>query len=269
MMTLSRQGLKYSTALCKGQGMVPETLTLLREWTPGMSGYELFKSVLTKGSIPKATAGRVQDIVTRVFAPRYLIPAAEPAKRLKRLVEAGYGLDELSQLFLLYCVRTYPELRDFIEEVYWPRYGAGAGYLYRQDSDVFFRNAYESGKLPVKWTDTSRVKIARYLLTALSDFKLLGPAVRDHRAILSFAINEFTTLYLVHELHFSGVGDQGLMVHPDWQVFGLEPYDVLQQLRAAASRGRFVAQHSGQILRIAWGFSTMEDFLDAAAKREL
>ena len=249
--------------------MVPETLTLLREWTPGMSGNDLFKTVLASGSIPKATAGRVQDIVSRVFAPRYLSGNAEPAMRLKRLVEAGYGVDDVSQLLLLYCVRTYPELRDFIVEVYWPRYGAGAGHLYHQDSDVFFRNAYESGKLPVKWTDTSRIKIARYLLAALSDFKLLGPAVKDYRPILSFAISEFTTLYLVHDLHFGGVGDQGLMPHSDWQVFGLEPYDVLQQLRAMASRGRFVVQHSGQILRIAWGFSTMEDFLDAAAKREL
>lgn len=261
--------LQYSTALCKGQGMVPETLTLLREWSPGMSGNDLYKAVLASGSIPKATAGRVKDIVSRVFAPRYLSGGGEPAKCLKRLVEAGYGVDELSQLFLLYSARAYPELRDFITEIYWPRYAVGAGHLYRQDSDVFFRNAYENGKLPNKWTDESRAKIARYLLSALTDFKLLGPPVKDHRSILSFTINEFTTLYLVHELHFGGVGDQGMMTHPDWQLFGLEPYDVLQQLRAVASRGRFVVQHSGQILRIAWGFSTMEEFLNAAAKREL
>ncbi|MDF1659426.1 MAG: DUF1819 family protein [Verrucomicrobiales bacterium] len=256
---------KYSTALCKGQGMVPETLTLLQEWEPGMSTPELYKSVLESGAIPKATAGRVKDIVSRVFAPRYLADDARPAKRLKKLLETGYGPDDLSQLFLIYCARTYPELRDFIVEIYWGRYAAGAEYLYRQDSDVFFRNAYESGKLPNKWTDGSRAKIARYLLGALTDFKLVGPAVKDHRQILSFGIREFTTLYLVHDLHFAGVGDQSLLAHPDWQLFGLEPYDVLQELRAVAGRGQFVVQHSGQILRIAWGFNTMEEFLDAAA----
>jgi hypothetical protein len=82
-------------------------------------------------------------------------------------------------------------------------------------------------------------------------------------------LQEFTALYLVHELHFGGVGDQGLLNHRDWRIFGLEPYEVLQQLRAVAARGRFVVQHSGQILRIAWGFHTMEDFLNAAAQREL
>ena len=260
-MTDSDSATKYTTALCKGQGMVPETLTLLTEWEPDMSAVDLYKKVLDSGSIPKATAGRVKDIVSRVFAPRFLSPNAEPARHLKSLLQKGYGGDSLSQLLLLYCARTYPELRDFINEIYWPRYAGGASYLYRQDSDVFFRNAYESGRLPHKWTDGSRTKIARYLLAALTDFKLLGPAVKDHREILSFSIQDFTTLYR----HFSGVGDQSLLAHPDWQIFGLEPYDVLQELRAVASRGRFVVQHSGQILRIAWEFSTMEEFLNAAA----
>ena len=259
---------KYTTALCKGQGMISETLTLLKEWTPGMSSTDLYKVVLECGLIPKGTASRVKDIVSRVFAVRYLSGDAEAAKNLKQLLAAGYGADELSQLLLLYCARAYLELRDFITEIYWPRYASGAGFLYRQDSDVFFRNAYESGKLPNKWTDDSRTRIARYLLAAVTDFKLIGPAVKDHRQILSFRIEEFTTLYLVHELHFSGVTDQNLMTHPDWQIFGLEPYDVLQELRAVASRGRFVVQHSGQILRVAWGFKTMEEFIDAATKRE-
>ncbi|HRQ87163.1 MAG TPA: DUF1819 family protein [Bacteroidia bacterium] len=259
----------YSTALCKGQGMVSETLTLLREWQPGTSPSELAKGILESGAIPKATASRVKDIVTRVFAPRYLTPSPEPAERLKRLLEAGFGVDELSQLLLLYCVRAHPELRDFITEVYWGRYTAGAEYLFRQDSDVFFRNAYENGKLPHKWTDTSRTKIARYLISALSDFSLLGEPEKDRRRILSFSIRDFTTLYLVHDLHFSGVGDQGLLSHPDWRIFGLEPYDVLQGLRTVAFRGCFVVQHSGQILRVSWGFKSMEEFLDAATQRQL
>jgi hypothetical protein len=268
-MTIDGPSVKYTTALCKGQGMIPETITLLREWSPGMSAVELNRLVRENGLIPKGTAGRIKDIVSRVFAPRFLAHEGQPARYLKPLVEGGYGADELSQLLLLYCARTYPELRDFITDTYWPRYAAGAGYLYRQDSDVFFRNAYESGKLPNKWTDESRTKIARYLLSALTDFKLIGHAVKDYREILSFRIHEFTTLYLAHELHFSGVADQFLLTHPDWQIFGLESYDVLQELRAVAKNGRFVVQHSGQILRISWGFNTMEEFLDAATKREL
>lgn len=260
---------KYSTALCKGQGMISETLILLREWERGMSTMQLYKAVLESGAIPKATAARVRDIVSRVFAPRFLRDGAEPASRLKRLMDAGFSVDDFVQFFLIYCARAYPELRDFIVQVYWPRYSSGAGFLYRQDSDVFYRDAYENGKLPHKWTDTSRTKIARYLLSALTDFRLLGPAEKDRRAILSFGIRDFTTLYLVHDLHFGGTGDQNLLTHPDWSIFGLGPYDVLQELRAVADRGRFVVQHSGQILRIAWGFPTMEKFIDAAAKREL
>lgn len=259
----------YTTALCKGQGMLPETVTLLNEWHPGMESTDLAQHVLETGAIAKGTAGRVKDIVNRVFAPRYLGADEQPVRNLKRLLEAGYGVDELSQILLVYCARTHPDLRDFIVEVYWQRYASGANYLFREDPDVFYRNAYESGKLPHKWTDASRTKIARYLLATLTDFRLLGPAKKDRREIQPFRIAEFTALYLAHELHFAGVSDDALLVHRDWRLFGLEPYDVLQELRGVASRGRFIVQHSGQLLRVAWGFKSMNEFIDAAAERKL
>jgi len=60
----------YSVHLAKGQGMIPETLVLLNLWQPGVSAQELRDKVVSDGLLPKATAYRVSDIVTRVFAQR-------------------------------------------------------------------------------------------------------------------------------------------------------------------------------------------------------
>ena len=116
----------YNVHLAKGQGMIPETILLLNLWRPGVSALELRNQVITEGLLPKATAYRTSDLVRRVFVQRYLAENDTPAKWLKKLVGGGWQGEKLSQLFLIYTVRANLILRDFIAEVYWPHYRAGA-----------------------------------------------------------------------------------------------------------------------------------------------
>jgi hypothetical protein len=256
----------YTTGLCKGQAMVAETITLLREWNPGMSPVELGKQVLADGVLPKGTASRVKDIVSRVFSFRYLIDEGRPAGRLKRLVEAGASTDLLSQIFLIHTARAHPELHDFITMVYWPRYAAGAKELYRHESVDFYKHAYADGRLPNEWTEGSRTRIARYLLSTLTDFGLTGPVTGDRREIIPFSIKSGTALYLAYELHFDGLADGQIPSHRDWQLFGLEPRDVLAELNRLSGSGQLIVQNSGEILHLSWKHKTMEPFLDELAQ---
>jgi hypothetical protein len=63
----------YTTNLSKAQGMVTETLELLELWEPGMTVGELKARVRAMGALGKATQVRVDDLVGRAFAQRYLI----------------------------------------------------------------------------------------------------------------------------------------------------------------------------------------------------
>jgi len=257
---------KYTTALCKGQGMIAETITLLREWQPGMSAAELSKKVVAEGIIPKGTAARVNDIVSRVFAFRYLTDDARPARQLKRLIDAGATPSLLSQLLLIHTARAHPELHDFITTVYWSRYAAGAKEIFRHESVDFYKSAYDSRRLPCEWTETSRTKIARYLLSTLTDFGLTGPVHGEKREILPFAPKLSTSIYLAYDLHFRGVSDGQIPAHRDWQLFGLEPKDALAELNRTSASGQIIIQHSGEILHIAWKHKTIEAFLDELAQ---
>jgi hypothetical protein len=37
--------------------------------------------------------------------------------------------------------------------------------------------------------------------------------------------------YLAYELHFSGLGDNALLTHEDWQLFGLAREDALEEIK--------------------------------------
>ena len=71
-----------------------------------------------------------------------------------------------------------------------------------------------------------------------------------------------TSLYLAHELHFSGYNDNGIIEHPDWRLFGLEGIDVVRELQRV-SRDHFIPQYSGELMRISWKYQSMEEALHA------
>ncbi|RRJ96053.1 DUF1819 family protein [Opitutaceae bacterium TAV4] len=256
---------EYNTGLCKGQGMIPESIRLLEIWEPGVSAVQLRDKVRSEGLLSKATAQRMADIVTRVFAPRYLGIEGRPAIWLRKLLRLGMPVERLSQLLYLHTAREHLILYDFVREIYWPRYSAGAHYLLREDSIDFIKAAQATGRIKSRWTEGNNTRIGRYMMAALHDFKLLGGPEGDRRPILPFAPAQSTVIYLAHELHFSGINDDRLVTHSDWEIFGLTTADVITELRRASGAARFIVQ-AGDIVRISWGFQTMEECLDVVAE---
>lgn len=255
----------YTIGLAKGQGMVSETMLLLREWRRGMTASALRKKVVEEGLIPKATAYRTSDIVTRVFAPRYLRDNGEPAARLKRLVEHGMSREKLTQLFLIYTAREHLILHDFIRDVFWKHYHAGARTLQRQEALDFLRSARAMGRISKPWSDSVILRVTRYLLSCLTDFKFTRDLPRGQREILPFTLLTSTTVYLAYDIHFRGVNENSILEHPDWSLFGLDRTAVVRELRRAAE-GHFIVQYSGELLRLSWKHRTMEEALDGIAE---
>jgi hypothetical protein len=259
----------YTTGLAKGQGIIQETLAILDVWQPHMSTSELVSEVLRKGVLSKATALRMKDLVNRVFAGRYLVDDGRPAQYLKRLRSHSMPANQLSQILLIYTARANPILHDFLREVYWKKYASGTTHLKREDALDFLESAVNNGCINRRWSPTTSIKVARYLLGCLEDFLMATPIHRGEREILPFVISPLTTLYLSHELHFQGLGDVAVLKNPDWALFGLEPHDVARELERVSFAGHFIVQYSGEILRIAWKYKTMEECLDGIAASEL
>ena len=110
-------------------------------------------------------------------------------------------------------------------------------------------------------------RVSSYLNGTCSDFGLLDINRRGTRNILPYRIEQRVGVYLAYDLHFSGLGDNRVLSHPDWGLFGLEREDVLNELKRQSLKGWFIIQSAGEATRIGWQYETMEAVLDVITRK--
>jgi hypothetical protein len=254
---------RYTSQLGAGLGMLSETLDLLRLWESGMSASQLADRAVEVGLFSRTTARRARNLAVEMFAPRYLMNGGSVASRLKLLAEQRVSGEALNQLFFLYTARAHQIFADFVTEVYWPKYSAGAAFLNKDDAKTFIVRAWENGRIAKRWSESVTDNVSGYLIGCCIDFGLVGEGTRTQRPIKRFAIRPETALYLAHELHFASLSDAAVVRHPDWRLFGLEGGDVLRVLKTLGHDGHLVIQSSADLVQVSWKYRTMEDCLHA------
>jgi len=244
-----------------GLGLVDETKTLLDLWSPGMAANSLHRVALESGRFPTVTARRLRNIVVECFAPRYLVSGGAPAARLKRLA-ATISTADLTQLMLVFTSRANPILGDFVRRVYWARYAGGYTEITNEDARAFVERAIDDGKTGKRWSETTVRRVSAYLTGCCADYGMLERGSRSTRRILPFRISPIVAAYLAYELHFSGVGDNALLNHEDWQLFGLTREDVLEEIKRLSRKGLLIVQAAGEVIRISWKHPDLEALCD-------
>jgi hypothetical protein len=252
----------YTTQLQAGLGMIPETRALLSLWEPGMTVSVLSQTALQSGHFPSVSARRLRNVVAECFAPRLMQDCGGAAHLLKGL-DDSVTTREFEQLLFIFTCRANAILADFVREVFWSAYRSGRVEISNDDAKDFVVRANQDGKTSKYWSESTIRRVAAYLTGACADFGLLEQGRRGVRRILSYRVEPRVAGILAYDLHFSGLGDNGLISHPDWQLFGLEPADVLDELKRLSRKGLFIIQHAGAVTRISWAHSTMEEVADA------
>lgn len=256
---------KYDTNLAMGLGLIEETKILLNAWSPPTDATGLNRQVLESGMLPNVSAYRLRNIVVRCFAPRYLGSDGKPACYLKRLLSV-LASSEITQLFFLYTCRANRILADFVRGVYWEKYESASELVTRDDAQGFIRRAIDDGKTPSRWAEGQIKRVGRYLTGCCADYGLLGKRTSTGRYIVPYRIEPKVAAYLAHDLHFSGLGDNAVTSHPDWQLFGMMKDDVREEFRRLSLKGHFILQSAGDITHIGWKHKHMEEFVDVLAQ---
>ncbi|MBP6422254.1 MAG: DUF1819 family protein [Propionivibrio sp.] len=251
----------YTTQLGAGLGLVNETKTLLDLWSPGMSAVQLHQVGLESGRFPTVTARRLRNIVVECFAPRYLVSGGTPAAHLKRL-SVSLSTADLTQLMLVFTCRANLILGDFVRHVYWARYAGGYSQITNDDARAFVERGIDDRKTSKRWTETTARNVAGYLTGCCADYGLLERGHKTTRRIIPFHASTFVTAYLAYEIHLAGVGDNALLTHEDWQLFGLTREDVLEEIKRLSLKGLLIVQAAGDVIRISWKLQDMEALCD-------
>jgi hypothetical protein len=255
----------YNTQLKAGLGVIEETGTLLELWQPGMKSSELFRKALDTGSLGNVSATRLGDLITKCFFYRYLISGDYPAfilKQIKPYLAAG----EFNQLLFIFTVRSYNILADFIKKVYWSLYASGHDVVSTEDARNFVMQAYREGKIPSQRSEYTLNRTASGLTGCCADFGLLESGSKSIRKILPFRIGKKVAAFLAYDLHFSGLGDNSVVTHPDWALFGLEEEEVREEFKQLALNGLIIFQAAGNIVRISWNYTSWEELIHAIAE---
>jgi len=255
----------YTTMLNAGIGMIEETKILLDLWEPGMNTGELNQIALQSGAFPQITARRLKNLIAECFRPRYIVQNDTPAKYFKYL-KASFSTREFNQLLFLFTCRESTVLYDFVLQEYWVAYSAGKVNISNLDAWEFVNRANQEGRTVKPWSDGTMKRVAPYLTSSLADFGLLESGQKSDREILPFRIESRIVTFLAYDLRFSGLGDNKMISHSDWSLFGLEREDVLDELKRQALKGWFIVQSAGTASRIGWQFETMEAVVDALAR---
>jgi hypothetical protein len=255
----------YTVQLGAGLSLIEETPILLDLWQEGMSGADLYRAALESGQFPSMSARRLHDFISVGFALRYLNSERAPAPFLKQL-KSILPKREFDQLLYLYTCRVHAILADFVREIYWPAYAAGKDELTNDEARVFTAAAAREGKTTTAWSDTMIRRAGSNVTGCLAEFGLLEAGAKSVRKILPYRLEPNIAAYLAYDLHFAGCGDNRIINHEDWALFGLQPDDVLEELKRLSLRGFFIVQSAGGVIRIGWTYKCMQELIDVFAK---
>lgn len=255
----------YTSQLGAGLGLVNETKMLLELWEHGMSASDLYQVALNSGRFPTVTARRLLNIIKECFAPRYLAGDGAPAMNLKQF-SPSFSTPDLMQIMLVFTCRANPILGDFVRQVYWTRYAGGHSEVTNNNARAFVERAIDDGKTLKRWSQSMVRNVSGYLTGCCADYGLLEAGQKTSRRITPFRISPKVAAYLAHELHFSGIGDNFLLAHQDWQLFGLEREDVLEELKRLSLKGLLIVQSAADAICISWKQPNMEVFCNVLSQ---
>jgi hypothetical protein len=250
---------KYTTQLQAGLGLIDETKILLSIYQPGMSATQLHKVALDSGLFPNVTARRLRNITSECFAPRYL--KNDIAKFIKPL-STHLPSSVFNQYLLVLTALANKILHDFITEVYWNMYSSGRDSVSRIDSKDFVSNAVREGKTRKSWSDTTIKRVSSYLIGCCADYGLLSSGRSSNRQIQTIRLEEKTLLFFLYWLHFSKLGDNSVINHEIWKLFGLAPSDIREELKRISRKGWLLVQSAGEVTRISWKFKNIEEVVN-------
>lgn len=259
----SRLSTPYSSKIIKAGALIGDTKTLLSHWDVNASAEENIKRMQRDNVFGKSSRSRVEDILA-IFRQRYLIEESV-TKALVALVRRKFPASALERLFYFHSARADQVLHDAVTEILVPLRARGLVDIKVQDFQRSLTKWVDEGSTTGHWSDTTIIRIAQGLLSALRDFGVLQGGVNKKIAPTYIPVESFA--YLVFYLKQRQPSGAKLIELSDWKLFFLSKEGVERLLFEAHQRELLEYHVAGSVTRLTFPAETLEEYANVLAQR--
>lgn len=252
----------YTTRLLKGGAMLDDMRMLVRSWRPDDAAAH---KAISENSLGKVTRMRMADTYQRVFLPRFVHGSPRESWRIVRpLEDRGLSIEVVRPIYYWITARSESLIYDYVAEELSARLNTAGNQNVRIDETI----SWLTGKLSQyqkRWSPTVKLKVARGLLAALRDFRILEGQQIKRIASVYLPLESFA--YLAFVIHMSGPSGERLVNHRDWRLFLLHQ-NTVEQLFLEAHRQHLLSYHAaGGIVRVEFPADSLEGMVDVVARK--
>jgi hypothetical protein len=239
-----------------------EMRLLARSWHGDMSAEQRAAS---RSILGKKTLARSRDTFTRSFVPRFVHGDPPQAWRIVRCLEDKNTDPEiLRPVYYWITARSDRLLYDYVTQELTYAGRLDDRIVRIEETIGWIRRQLQ--RIHQDWSPTVTVKVARGLLAALRDFRILEGARRKRLAPAHLPMESFC--YVAFCLYKLGVGGESLVNHTDWRLFLLTP-TLVESLFLNAHQHNFLEYYSaGRVYRIDFPTTTHEGYADVLFGRK-
>ncbi len=249
----------FTVNIQKGGALLPDARRLVEVWDVSEPAEVNVRRVADENLLGKTTRRRLDDVLLRCLAPRFVEPGPHVVAALKRLLP-----DHRAFIEAAYYETSRDErlLAAFAEGPCFAWYDAGRSRVTIDDATSWLAEQAVAGVL-ADWSPTVRIKVGRGLLAALRDFQVFEGGKLKRFAPPRLSLRGFA--YVAFRLHEQGASSTTIATSPVWRRWLLGRGRVDDLLHQAACAGLLTYGSAGTAIRIDWHVATVEEAIRAAA----
>lgn len=253
---------RFSTRIIKAGALLEDTRILLLKWDQAKSVERNLLLARTGNTLGKASRSRVEDIL-KIVRGRYFKENGA-ATCLQHLIKGRMSPEALDRILYYHAALADRLIYSFVADFLFDRHQHGDVRVTVEDVLQFIRLAVRQGRINPPWAEYTRLRVARGLLSALRDFRVLEGAVQKRFAPVSLPLPAF--VYVAFRLR-QRAGGIGLVRHPDWRLFFCSPAEVDRLFIQAQQHGYVQYEALGEIVRIEFPYASLAELIDGLLAR--
>lgn len=233
----------YSARNSSKGALIDEAARVFGAIASGASLDELRERILTGALLSQRSAQNRKRILTSL-QQRYLISKARWLTDLlaEKSALGSHDPEFTSLLYLLYALRDRLTF-DFVTSVLWAKGHNSRPVISRNDVVDLLKQA--AGRQPQieRWTESTRIKLAGSILTALRDFGILEG--KQKKVLVRPFLPLATAEALLRVLTVEGCRGRQAIQDSTWRLFLLTEQEVASTLAKLAQQGRIRFEKAG------------------------